>query len=242
MEERPAERLFSFYEGPPTANGNPGVHHVLARAFKDLIPRYRTMRGYRVPRKGGWDTHGLPVELEVERELGLTSKQEIEAYGVEAFNERCKQSVFRYVAEWERMTDRIGFWIDMDDAYVTYSNEYVESCWWIFKRLWEHELIFRDYRVTPHCPRCETSLSSHEIAQGYQEDTPDPSVTIRFRLAADASDRPPAASGRRGADPRSWRGRPRRGRCPGTPRWRSRPPTSTCWWKSTLRTAAGASG
>ena len=119
VEERPAERLFSFYEGPPTANGNPGVHHVLARAFKDLIPRYRTMRGYRVPRKGGWDTHGLPVELEVERELGLTSKQEIEAYGVEAFNERCKQSVFRYVAEWERMTDRIGFWIDMDDAYVT---------------------------------------------------------------------------------------------------------------------------
>ena len=191
VEERPAERLFSFYEGPPTANGNPGVHHVLARVFKDLIPRYRTMRGYRVPRKGGWDTHGLPVELEVERELGLTSKQEIEAYGVEAFNERCKQSVFRYVAEWERMTDRIGFWIDMEDAYVTYSNEYVESCWWIFKRLWDHNLIFRDYRVTPHCPRCETSLSSHEIAQGYQENTPDPSVRIRFRLAAEASARPP---------------------------------------------------
>ena len=164
---------------------------MLARVFKDLIPRYRTMRGYRVPRKGGWDTHGLPVELEVERELGLTSKQEIEAYGVEAFNRRCRESVFRYVGEWERMTDRIGFWVDMDDAYVTYSNDYVESCWWIFKRLWESDLIFRDYRVTPHCPRCETSLSSHEIALGYREDTPDPAVTIRFRLAADAT-APPA--------------------------------------------------
>ena len=127
VEERPADRVFSFFEGPPTANGNPGIHHVLARVFKDLIPRYRTMRGYRVPRKGGWDTHGLPVELEVERALGLSSKQQIEAYGVEEFNRQCRESVFKYVAEWERMTDRIGFWVDMEDAYVTYSPDYVET-------------------------------------------------------------------------------------------------------------------
>ena len=127
VDERPADNIFSFYEGPPTANGNPGIHHVLARAFKDVVPRYRTMRGYRVPRKGGWDTHGLPVELEVERELGLTTKREIEAYGVEAFNQKCRESVMRYVNEWEQMTDRIGFWIDTDDAYITYSNEYVET-------------------------------------------------------------------------------------------------------------------
>jgi isoleucyl-tRNA synthetase len=182
VDERPDAPLFSFFEGPPTANGNPGVHHVLARVFKDLIPRYKTMRGYRVPRKGGWDTHGLPVELEVEKQLGLTSKRDIEAYGVAAFNERCRQSVFAYVQEWERMTERIGFWVDMQDAYVTYHNEYVESCWWIFKRLWDHDLMYLGYRVTPHCPRCETSLSSHEIALGYKEDTPDPSVTVRFRV------------------------------------------------------------
>ena len=193
VEERPADRIFSFYEGPPTANGKPGVHHVIARAFKDLFPRYKTMRGYRVPRKGGWDTHGLPVELEVERQLGLSSKQEIEAYGVEAFNQRCKESVFQYVGEWERMTERIGFWIDMEDAYVTYSNEYVESCWWIIQRLWEHGLVFRDYRVTPHCPRCETSLSSHEVALGYQDDTPDPAVTVMFRVPPERNEDADAA-------------------------------------------------
>jgi isoleucyl-tRNA synthetase len=187
VDERPADNIFSFYEGPPTANGNPGIHHVLARAFKDVVPRYRTMRGYRVPRKGGWDTHGLPVELEVERELGLTTKREIEAYGVEAFNQKCRESVMRYVNEWEQMTDRIGFWIDTDDAYITYSNEYVETGWWIFKRLWDNDLVFQDFRVTPHCPRCQTSLSSHEIAQGYEEDTPDPGVTLRFRLPAGAA-------------------------------------------------------
>ena len=187
VEERPADRLFSFYEGPPTANGAPGVHHVLARVFKDLIPRYKTMRGYRAPRKGGWDTHGLPVELEVERELGLRSKRDIERYGVAEFNRKCRESVFRYVADWERMTDRIGFWIDTADAYVTYANDYVESCWWLFSRLWDHDLIFRDYRVTPHCPRCGTSLSSHEVALGYQENTPDPSVTVLFRLREGAN-------------------------------------------------------
>ena len=176
VEERPADRLFSFYEGPPTANGTPGVHHVLARVFKDLIPRYKTMQGFRAPRKGGWDTHGLPVELEVERELGLRSKREIEEYGVAEFNRKCRESVFRYVADWERMTERIGFWIDTDEAYVTYTNEYIETAWWIFQRLWDRDLVFRDYRVTPHCPRCGTSLSSHEVALGYREDTEDPSV------------------------------------------------------------------
>ncbi len=182
VEERPADRLYSFFEGPPTANGRPGIHHVLARVFKDAFPRYWTMKGFRVPRKGGWDTHGLPVELEVERELGLKSKPEIEAYGVEAFNRKCKESVFRYVQEWERMTERIGFWVDMEDAYVTYANSYIESGWWIFKSLWDRGLVFQDYRSTPHCPRCGTSLSSHELALGYQEDTPDPSVFIKFPL------------------------------------------------------------
>ena len=200
VTERPADRIFTFYEGPPTANGNPGIHHVLARVFKDLIPRYRTMRGDRVPRKGGWDTHGLPVELEVEKQLGLSSKQEIEAYGVEAFNRQCRESVFRYVAEWERMTDRIGFWIDTEDAYVTFHPQYVESAWWIFKRLWDHDLMYREFRVTPHCPRCETSLSSHEIAQGYEDDTPDPGVTLRFRLPADAVIRDTAREALRLAD------------------------------------------
>lgn len=186
VDERSDQKLFSFYEGPPTANGNPGIHHVLARAFKDVVPRYRTMRGYCVPRKGGWDTHGLPVELEVERELGLSTKREIEAYGVEAFNEKCRESVLRYVDEWEQMTDRIGFWIDMNDAYITYTNDYIETGWWIFKRLWDNKLMFQDFRVTPHCPRCDTSLSSHEIALGYEEDTPDPGVTLRFRLPGDS--------------------------------------------------------
>ena len=198
VSERPADRVFNFYEGPPTANGNPGIHHVLARVFKDLIPRYRTMQGYRVPRKGGWDTHGLPVELEVEKQLGLRSKREIEAYGIEAFNQMCRESVFKYTTEWTRMTERIGYWVDMDAPYVTYHREYVESCWWIFKRLWDSNLMFRDYRVTPHCPRCETSLSSHEIALGYKEDTPDPSVTVLFRAPAELN--PQAAAALRLAD------------------------------------------
>lgn len=185
VEERPESRTYVFYEGPPTANGRPGLHHVLARVFKDLFPRYKTMRGYRVPRKGGWDTHGLPVELEVEQELGLRSKPEIEQFGVEEFNRRCRESVFRYVRDWEAMTERIAFWIDMGDAYVTYANEYIETCWWILKRLWDAGLVYQDYRSTPHCPRCGTSLSSHEVAQGYREDTVDPSVYVQFRVLPD---------------------------------------------------------
>ena len=180
VEERPADKIYSFYEGPPTANGTPGVHHVLARVFKDLFPRYKTMRGYRVPRKGGWDTHGLPVELEVERELGLQSKAEIEQYGIAAFNQKCRESVMRYVGQWADMTERIAFWLDMDDPYITYEPKYVESCWWILKTLWDRGLIYEARRTAPHCPRCETSLSSHEVAQGFREDTPDPSVYIKF--------------------------------------------------------------
>ncbi|MEX2236327.1 MAG: isoleucine--tRNA ligase [Dehalococcoidia bacterium] len=180
VEQRPEDRIFSFYEGPPTANGSPGLHHVLARAFKDIINRYKAMQGYRVPRKAGWDTHGLPVELQIERELGLNSKREIEEFGIEAFNQRCKEAVQRYVGEFEDLTERIAFWVDMADAYRTYDNEYIESCWWVMKTLWDRGLVYQDYRSTPHCPRCGTSLSDHELAQGYQDDTVDPSVYPKF--------------------------------------------------------------
>ena len=181
VQQRPADRVFSFYEGPPTANGRPGVHHVLSRVFKDVIPRYKTMQGFRVPRKAGWDTHGLPVELEIERELGLSSKSDIEHFGIEEFNRRCRASVEDYVEEWNALTERIAFWVDLDDAYWTFTPGYVESCWWIIKSLWDAGLVYQDYRSTPHCPRCGTSLSDHEVALGYKDDTPDPSVTILFR-------------------------------------------------------------
>ncbi len=182
VAQRPEDRPYIFYEGPPTANARPGVHHVLSRAFKDLFPRYKTMRGYRVERKAGWDTHGLPVELEVERELGLKSKPEIEQFGIEEFNRRCRESVVRYVKEWEALTERIAFWVDLQDAYITYDNGYIESVWWIVKQLWDNNLLYLDYRSTPHCPRCGTSLSDGEVALGYREDTPDPSVYVKFRL------------------------------------------------------------
>lgn len=181
-EIRKGSPNFIFYEGPPTANGNPGIHHVLSRVFKDVIIRYWTMRGYYPLRRGGWDTHGLPVELEIEKELGLSSKREVEEYGIEKFNQRCRESVFRYVKEWEQMTERAGVWLDMENAYVTYDNKYIETGWWIFKKLWDRNLVYEGYKVTPHCPRCVTSLSSHEVALGYQEDTPDPSIYVRFPL------------------------------------------------------------
>jgi len=185
--ERPDAPLFMMYEGPPTANGSPGIHHVLARVFKDVICRYRTMKGYRVPRKGGWDTHGLPVELEVEKELGLKSKRDIEEYGIEEFNKKCRESVFRYVKEWETMTSRIGYWVDMEDPYVTLHNNYIETGWWMLKTLWDKDLLYQTMRGTPHCPRCVTSLSSHEVALGYRENTPDPSVFIKFQVDPAAS-------------------------------------------------------
>ena len=203
--EREGAPLFMLYEGPPTANGTPGIHHVIARVFKDVIPRYKTMKGYRPFRKGGWDTHGLPVELEVEKELGITTKGEIEDYGIERFNARCRESVMRYVHEWEELTERIGFWIDMGDAYVTFSNDYIETGWWIIKQLWDRGLVYQGSKVTPHCPRCVTSLSSHEVSQGYHEDTPDPSITVRFRLRSDAQDPDQAAAAAMGWNARSGR-------------------------------------
>jgi len=175
--------LFVFYEGPPTANGSPGIHHVLSRSFKDVLLRYKTMRGFRPLRRGGWDTHGLPVELEIEKELGLKSKHEIEVFGIEEFNRRCRESVFRYVQEWQSMTERAGVWLDMDNAYVTYHKSYVETAWWVFKRLWDDNHVYEGYKVTPHCPRCVTSLSSHEVALGYKDDSPDPSVFVRFPIS-----------------------------------------------------------
>ena len=187
LEQREDAEVWSFYEGPPTANGRPGSHHVLSRVFKDIYPRYRAMRGYRVPRKAGWDCHGLPVELEVEKQLGISSKQEIEDYGIEKFNQLCRESVFTYVEEWNRLTDRIGFWIDLDDPYVTMDSEYIESVWWSLKELYESDRLYEGHRVSPYCPRCGTALSSHEVAQGYR-DVIDPSVYVRFPLTGrDAS-------------------------------------------------------
>src|SRR5256714_5031307 len=179
LRRREGAPLYVFYEGPPTANGAPGAHHVLSRVFKDIFPRYKTMRGHYVPRKAGWDCHGLPVELEVERQLGISSKQEIEAYGIAEFNQRCRESVFSYVEEWNRLTERIGFWIDLDDAYVTLSSSYIESVWWALKQIWDKELLYERNRVVPYCPRCGTALSSHEVALGYH-DVVDPSVYVKF--------------------------------------------------------------
>jgi isoleucyl-tRNA synthetase len=181
MQEREDGLNYVFYEGPPTANGRPGSHHVLARAFKDMFPRYKTMQGYYVLRKGGWDTHGLPVEIEVEKELGINHKHEIDAYGIAKFNEKCRASVFRYITEWEKMTERIGFWVDLDQAYVTFTNDYIESVWWILKQFWDKELLYQGLKVVPYCPRCGTPLSSHEVALGYK-DVKDPSVFVRFPL------------------------------------------------------------
>jgi isoleucyl-tRNA synthetase len=177
---------FVFYEGPPTANGRPGSHHVLSRVFKDVFPRYQTMRGHWVPRKAGWDCHGLPVELEIERELGFSTKHDIERYGVAEFNAKCRESVLRYIDEWNELTERIGFWIDTGDAYFTLDNDYIESVWWSLKQVWEKGLLTEGHRVVPYCPRCGTALSSHEVSQGYR-DTVDPSVYVKFPLRDDPS-------------------------------------------------------
>lgn len=191
LEARRNNERYIFYEGPPTANGKPGIHHVLARVFKDLFPRYKTMRGYYVPRKAGWDTHGLPVEVEVEKKLGFKGKDDIEKYGVAEFNKLCKQSVWEYVQEWERMTERIGFWADLKNAYVTYDNKYIETGWWILKTLWDQNRLFKDYKVTMHCPRCNTSLSDAEVSQGYKDNVDDPSIYIRLRLLPGEAERLP---------------------------------------------------
>ena len=176
MSEREGGPEYVFYEGPPTANGRPGIHHVLARAFKDIFPRYKTMQGYYVQRRGGWDTHGLPVEIEVEKRLGLSGKKQIEEYGIAEFNRLCRQSTMDYIEEWERLTERMAFWVDLKTAYVTFHNEYVESLWWILKQFWDKGLLFQGYKIVPYCPRCGTPLSSHELSLGYKEGTIDPSV------------------------------------------------------------------
>jgi isoleucyl-tRNA synthetase len=181
VRRREGHPKFVFYEGPPTANGRPGSHHVLSRVFKDVFPRYKTMRGHLVHRKGGWDCHGLPVELEIEKQLGFTSKEDIERYGVAEFNAKCRESVLRYIDEWNALTERIGFWIDTDDAYYTLDNSYVESVWWSLKQVFEKGLLTEGYKVVPYCPRCGTALSSHEVAQGYK-DTVDSSVFVKFPL------------------------------------------------------------
>lgn len=181
LKERKGSPEYVFYEGPPTANGRPGVHHVLARAFKDIFPRYKTMQGFHVSRRGGWDTHGLPVEIEVEKQLGFTNKQDIENYGIDKFNALCRESAFTYIQEWERLTDRIGFWIDLENAYITYKNSYIESVWWILKQYWKKDLLYQGFKVVPYCPRCGTPLSDHEVAQGY-DDAEDPSIFVRMRL------------------------------------------------------------
>ena len=182
LRNREAAPLWGFYEGPPTANGRPGSHHVLSRVFKDIYPRYRTMTGHYVPRKAGWDCHGLPVELEIERELGISSKEEIEAYGIAEFNQRCRESVFRYVEEWNRLTERIGFWLDLDDPYVTLENDYIESVWWALRRMWDDGRLDEGHKVVPYCPRCGTALSSHEVALGYH-DVEDPSVYVKLPIS-----------------------------------------------------------
>ncbi|MCY3659495.1 MAG: isoleucine--tRNA ligase [Caldilineaceae bacterium] len=183
QEERADGEDFTFFEGPPTANGPPGIHHVLARAFKDMFPRYRTMQGCRVLRKGGWDTHGLPVEIEVEKALGLGGKKAIEDFGIAEFNRLCRESVSEYIGDWEAMTERMAFMVDMNDPYVTFENEYVESLWWICKQLWDEDLLFQGFKSVPYCPRCGTPLSSHELSLGYKDDTEDPSVYVKFKLA-----------------------------------------------------------
>jgi isoleucyl-tRNA synthetase len=184
LRRREGAEPWVFWEGPPTANGRPGSHHVLARVFKDIYPRFKTMRGYYVERKGGWDTHGLPVEIAVQQQLGIDNKHEIEAYGIAEFNAKCRASVFEFLEDWNALTERIGFWIDLDDAYRTLDPTYIESVWWALRQLHDKGLLYEGYKVVPYCPRCGTALSSHEVAQGYQ-DVVDPSVYVRFAVVED---------------------------------------------------------
>ncbi len=181
LEKNSPEGEFVFYEGPPTANGRPGIHHLESRAFKDALPRYKTMRGYHVARRAGWDTHGLPVELEVEKQLGFTGKKDIETYGIAEFNKKCRESVLSYIDEWSKFTDRIGYWVDQDRAYYTYNPSFMESVWAVVKKISTNDRLYKDYKVLPWCARCGTALSSHELAQGYEE-VKDLSVTVRFEL------------------------------------------------------------
>ncbi|MDO8622604.1 MAG: class I tRNA ligase family protein, partial [bacterium] len=177
-----AKGEFVFYDGPPTANAPPGMHHAEPQTYKDVIPRYKTMRGYRVRRKAGWDTHGLPVELQIEKKLGLKTKKDVEAYGIAPFNAACRDSVWEFKGDWERLKHRMGSWMDMRNPYVTYEMPFIESVWWFLKQAWEKGLLSRDYRSVWYCPRCQTPLSSHEVALGYKDDVEDPSVFIKFQI------------------------------------------------------------
>ena len=175
------KRYFTFYDGPPTANGKPHIGHVETRVMKDIIPRYKVMKGYHVDRKAGWDTQGLPVELEIEKKLGISGKEQIEDYGVEKFVKQCKDSVFGYVDMWKEMTNKVGYWVDMENPYVTYHNNYIESIWWGISQMWKKGLLYEGYKVMPYCPRCGTALSSHEVAQGYK-DVKDLTATAKFKV------------------------------------------------------------
>lgn len=181
IKNREGGPTFTFYDGPPTANGRPHIGHILTRVIKDIIPRYKTMKGYKVLRKAGWDTHGLPVELEVEKLLGIDGKPQIEKYGVEPFIQKCKQSVWTYKQEWEKMSDRVGYWADMENPYITYDNNYIESVWWSLKQIWDKDLLYKGHKIVPYCPRCGTALSSHEVAQGYK-DVKEPSIYVKFQV------------------------------------------------------------
>ena len=181
IENREGCPTYTFYDGPPTANGKPHIGHVLTRVIKDMIPRYRTMKGYMVPRKAGWDTHGLPVELEVEKLLGINGKDQIEKYGVEPFIKLCKESVWKYKGMWEDFSNTVGFWADMEHPYVTYHNSYIESVWWSLKEIWNKGLLYKGFKIVPYCPRCGTPLSSHEVAQGYKA-VKERSAIVRFKV------------------------------------------------------------
>jgi len=173
------KKTFVFFEGPPTANAGPGFHHVIARVFKDIIPRYKFLKGFSVPRKAGWDTHGLPVELQIEKEIGTKTKSDIENFGIDKFNRKCQESVWRFKQEWDKFTERIGFWLDLDRPYITYDPNYMESVWGLLKKIWQKGLLKQSYKVVPYCARCGTPLSSHEVAQGYRE-VEDKSVYLKF--------------------------------------------------------------
>lgn len=181
IEESKGKKSFTFYDGPPTANGTPHIGHVLTRVVKDIIPRYRTMKGYNVLRKAGWDTHGLPVELEVEKQLGISGKDQIEEYGLEPFIKKCKESVWKYKGMWEEFSGIVGYWVDMDNPYITYENNYIESIWWSLKKIWDKGLLYKGFKIVPYCPRCETPLSSHEVAQGYK-DVKEKSLIAKFKI------------------------------------------------------------
>ena len=184
MKEREGSPMYTFYDGPPTANGKPHIGHVLTRVIKDMIPRYRTMKGYEVPRKAGWDTHGLPVELEVEKKLGLNGKEQIEEYGIEPFIKECKESVWKYKGMWEDFSGTVGFWADMEHPYVTYENTFIESEWWALKKIWEKGLLYKGFKIVPYCPRCGTPLSAQEVAQGYKT-VKERSALVRFKAVGE---------------------------------------------------------